>query len=169
MHDRLRETSERYAQLLTSVFLAMLLGLLWNTVSNKFPVPPKGREPQKVESYSQRLETLTESLLEASAEVDTVLKELAEVAQERQEAAQKLKAELEQLQEQEKELQKRVEELQDVPIPVADYFAEIAAQGERRSAWRDYALFVAGVVVSTVVSIVVDWVRRKRSGQRAGS
>ena len=119
------------------------------------------------ESYSQRLERLTGELNESSSEVDEVLKELATVAEQRQEAAQKLQAELRQLEQKEKELQERVQALQDIPIPVADYFAEIAAQGERRSAWRDYVLFGAGLIAAKPIDIVLGRLFRRFTRKKA--
>lgn len=113
------------------------------------------KPPQKPkESYSERLHRLTESLRTSSAEVDAVLHELSEVAKERQEAATKLEAQLADLQSREQTLQERVKALEKMPLPVAEYFASLTAAGEKRSAKRDYLLFGAGVVVSTLLSIL---------------
>lgn len=112
--------------------------------------PPQ--QPKK--SYSERLHRLTESLRTSSQEVDAILHELAEVAKERQEAAFRLESQLSQLQTREQKLQERVQALEKLPLPVAEYFATLTAAGEKRSAMRDYLLFGAGVVVSTLLSIV---------------
>jgi chromosome segregation ATPase len=115
-------------------------------------------EEAKPKSYSQRLAELTESLMKASSEVDNLLAELAQVAEDREEAVKKLESELTQMEQHEEQLQKRIEELKGIPVPVAEHFAQLIEQGEKRSAWRDYMLFGLGVVVSTVVAIILSLV-----------
>jgi hypothetical protein len=114
-----------------------------------------GNASLRPESYSQRLRSLMKNLTKASSQVDNILVELAKVAEEREKAIRELETGLGKLEEREKTLQKRVEELENVPIPVADYFAELVDRGEKRSAMRDYLLFLAGVVVSAVLSVIL--------------
>jgi hypothetical protein len=70
------------------------------------------------------------------------------------------------MEQQKERLQQTIEELEGIPIPVAERFAELVDQGERKSAWRDYALFGLGVVVSTVVAIILGllglWQNRRK-------
>jgi uncharacterized protein (DUF3084 family) len=82
------------------------------------------------------------------------LSELAQVARDREAAVSTLENQLKDLETKEKTLQQRIEHLQAVPLPVAEYFAQLTGAGERRSAMRDYMLFGAGVLVSTAISIV---------------
>lgn len=136
--------------LLVSVVLSLLGGLLpflERLVRRQF----RANE----ESYAEKLSRLTSGLVKASSEVDGLLKELAVVAKQRAEAAEQLDGELKRLEAHEQELKKNVAELRAVPIPVAEHFAALVSKGERRSAWRDYILFGAGVVVSTLVAIIL--------------
>jgi len=71
-------------------------------------------QPQQ-QSYGQRLSALSDSLVKASKEVDTVLDELAQVAHKREAAVQQLEADLKRLERREKDLQQRIDHLQDVP------------------------------------------------------
>lgn len=112
------------------------------------------RRPQEQQSYSERLGQLTSSLRQASAEVDSVLSELAQVARDRELAVSELEGQLKDLESKEKTLQERIDHLQALPLPVAEYFAQLTGTGERRSARRDYMLFGAGVLVSTVISVI---------------
>lgn len=147
---------------LLAILLSMALGAVGN-LSYDFLKDPQhyikralGREDEpKIESYSERLANLMKSLTKASSEVDNILTELAQVSEDRAKTVQELEAELTKLEEQEKQLEKRIQDLREVPIPVAEHFAAMIAPGERRSAWRDYILFGAGVVVSTVVAILL--------------
>lgn len=108
------------------------------------------------QSYTEKLTELTQSLTKSSAEVDAVLSELAKVARERENAVQRLENELQNLERREKELQEKIETLEQVPIPVAEHFANLVESGEKRGARRDYILFGAGVVVTTIVAIIIQ-------------
>jgi septal ring factor EnvC (AmiA/AmiB activator) len=142
--------SEIVASMIAGVVLSFLIRLLPFTRHWLVEKPP---EP---ESYSQRLAKLTQELTQASSEVDSLLAELAQVARDRENTVQELGNHLAELEQKEAQLQKRIEELQGIPIPAADHFARLVQSGEKRSAWRDYILFGAGVVVSIIVSLIID-------------
>lgn len=112
--------------------------------------------PRRVETYSERLARLTENLTKSSAEVDNILAELAQVAQERERIVRELETQLIKLTEDEKQTKQRIRDLQNTPLTVAEHFAKLTEPGEKRSARRDYLLFGAGVVVSTVIAIVLS-------------
>ena len=107
-------------------------------------------------TYSERLSELTSSLTKASSEVDGVLREMAQVAEEREASVKNLEEGLTDLEKREKELKEKITLLQSVPIPVAEYFARLVEPGEKRSARRDYILFMAGVIVTTIIAIVLQ-------------
>lgn len=108
--------------------------------------------PQK--TYSERLSELTSSLTTASSQVDSVLQELSVVAREKEETVKKLETGLAELEKREKDLKQKIEALQNVPLPVAEHFAKLVEPSERRSARRDYTLFGAGVVVTTIITLL---------------
>ena len=58
----------------------------------------------------------------------------------------------------EKQLKDRIAALENVPVPVAEHFAELMASGQRRTAKRDYVLFGAGVLVTTLITIIIQLV-----------
>ncbi len=111
------------------------------------------KEPEK--PYSERLAQLTVSLTKASREVDSVLSELAQVARNREGAVQKLESDLEALEMREEDLKEKIEALENTPLPVAEHFAKLLESRENRSVRRDYMLFGAGVIVTTVVAIII--------------
>ena len=106
-------------------------------------------------SYSEKMAALNRSLVDGSREVDRVLKEMAEVAHKREIAISELEQELKALSEREKHLQEKVTNLEKVPLPAMQYFVSEMERGEKRSTWRDYILFGAGAIVSTVIAIVL--------------
>ncbi len=145
---RTMNKSEIGAALLAAV-ASLVVGLLpiLSNLLGRTPEPPQ-------ESYAARLERLTNELTRASDGVDQILSELAGVAREREAAVARLERELGELSSREQHLQKRIDDLQNVPLPVAEHFVALTSQGEKRSAKRDYVLFGAGVLVSTITSII---------------
>jgi len=107
-------------------------------------------------TYTERLSELITSLTTASGQVDSILRELSSVALEKEEMVIKLEGELQQLLSREQELKKKIEVLQKVPLPVAEHFAKLIKSGEHRSAKRDYILFGTGVVVTTLVTLLLQ-------------
>lgn len=105
--------------------------------------------------YSEQLTELTTSLNNSTKEVDRILAELEVVTKGREQTLKKLEKDLVQLEEREKETKKRIEDLQNIPIAVAEHFALMTKEGEKRSAKRDYILFGAGVGVSTIIAIIL--------------
>jgi septal ring factor EnvC (AmiA/AmiB activator) len=134
----------------SSTVAYILVDYVWRFLSKRF-WPRK----QLQQNYSERLAKLTRSLTESSKEVDRVLRELAEVASNREASINKLESELSRLETKEQELKQRVDTLANIQLPVAEYFAKLVQKGEKRSATRDYALFGAGVVVSTSIAIIL--------------
>ena len=116
------------------------------------------KSPSKKISYSEQLANLTESLNKSSTEVDNLLNELSEVAQDRQKTLQGLESELFRLENRQAELNQRIKDLENVPIPVAEHFAKLteslSESSEKRSAQRDYILFVLGLLLGTVLSVI---------------
>ena len=144
---------------IVSGLLASLAGLASTTqLAQRFLRWLLGTCRPSRQSYSERLSKLTSGLTRASTEVDEILQELADVARSRETAVGKLESELSALETREKELTERIEVLQTVPIPVAEHFAHLVDAGERRGARRDYVLFGAGVIVTTVIAIIIQFV-----------
>ena len=141
---------------IAGALLSLLGGGLASTeIIQKLLRAALGRQaPEK--PYSERLAELTESLSRASRGVDAVLGELARVAKDRASAVQQLETDLATMEGREKELKERIDALEKTPLAVAEHFARLVAPGERRSAMRDYLLFGAGVVVSTVIAVVIQ-------------
>lgn len=138
--------------IIASLLSAGLFELIQKLVRRTFGLPQT--PPQK--TYTERLAELTESLTKASREVDSVLSELAEVARDRENAVKQLETDLTKMEGREKELKQTIEALEQTPLAVAEHFAKLVEPGERRSAMRDYLLFGAGVVVSTVIGIIIQ-------------
>lgn len=121
----------------------------------------KEEKPKEV-GHGEKLRGLIDNLATSSREFDSVITELAEVTKQREQTLKEKESNLEQieknllvLQSREKELNETLSELEKTSPKVAEYFAELTSQGEKRSARRDYKLFAAGAVVSTILTIVL--------------
>ena len=108
-----------------------------------------------VEEAPNSPDQLFRELSAASKNMDAVVARIQQFTRGREEAVRKLEHDLGMLVSEEQQLQKRISELRDVPLPAVEYFATLVSKGERRSAFRDYGLFTAGVIVSAVVTIVL--------------
>ena len=113
-------------------------------------------KPEPKKPYGERLTELTRSLTKASSEVTSILAELSQVAKEKQTSVKKIEQSLSELEKREKEIKERITTLENVPIPVAEHFAKLMESGEVRSAKRDYVLFGSGVLVTTLITIIIQ-------------
>ena len=112
-------------------------------------------KPEPPRTYSERLASLMESLTKASGEVDALLREMSRISTNRELEVKKLETGLGVLEQREKELKEQISLLENVPIPVAEQFAKLVEPIERRSAKRDYVLFISGVVVTAIVDLLL--------------
>ena len=147
--------SDVMVNVLAGMLAAISLGLLpvvWRAIAR-----PRSERNVSRSSYQQKTKGLVEDLLQAGRQTDQLLEEITEVTGEREKALLSLEQEVMNLATREEALRNRVEALQDeeTSTVVAQYLAEQMHRAERRSAFRDYLLFVSGVIVTTVVSIVL--------------
>lgn len=94
-------------------------------------------------------------LSKASAEMDGIITEIGRITAQRQKKIMDLEADLTHLSDREKEIKQRIESLQKVPVAAAEYLTRYIERSERKSATRDYTLFLLGVVVTVVVTVVL--------------
>lgn len=104
--------------------------------------------------HARRLDELTATLRRQSKDIDRVVDELAAVATERHSAIEELSNQLSVLSAKEQELRRRNDVLLAASVPAAQEFALLTAEADRRNQRQSYRLFVAGVVVSTVVNTI---------------
>jgi len=114
-----------------------------------------GIKKPRQETYSERLADVTRRLMKSSSEVDSLLSEMETITKAREQELHRIECQVSQSQEEERSLEERIDALRDTPLPVAEHFARMIERGEKRTAGRDYILFGAGVVVTTVIAIVL--------------
>jgi hypothetical protein len=105
------------------------------------------------------LSRLVNGLNKTSVELDDILAQIVEVAHNRAEAATKLQAEMKKLEEAEEEYLVRIEILKNEPLRVMGDLLNELQPNQIRTPRRDLMLFMAGVVVSAAVSIVLSLLR----------
>jgi hypothetical protein len=93
-------------------------------------------------------------LNKTSSELDKILEKIVEVAQNRAEAAIKLQAEMKRLEEAEEEYLVQIEILKNEPLRVVSDLLNELHPSQIRTPRHDFMLFLAGVVVSAIVSII---------------
>ena len=122
----------------------------------EYPILAKRTTNRSEKSYSERLTTLLSDLSKATTEVDSIVAELETVTKERANKAEQLKTDLSQLQTQEQELKNRIEQLQNVPIEVAEYFAELSTSPEKNQRRREWLFFFGGAFVGFVSDLIAS-------------
>lgn len=100
-------------------------------------------------------ESLFAELSVASERMDGIVSRIQDYTKARESAVAKLESQLGQLSQEEGQLRKTIEELRQVPLPAAEYFASLISEDNKRGTLRNYVLFIAGVVVSAIVTIVL--------------
>jgi len=98
-------------------------------------------------------------LNKTSLELDNILAQIVEVAQNRADAATKLQAEMKRLEEAEEEYLVRIEMLKNEPLRVVNDLLNELEPNRIRTPRRDFMLFLAGVLLSAIVSVVLGLLR----------
>ncbi len=145
---------EEILSALITALVASVLGLSWEGLLR--PLFRNIFKKKSEKSFGERLTELTANLNKASEEVDTVLREMESVTAQRQVAVQRLQTDLESMESRETELKSRIADLEKTPIPAVEHFAALINRRERRVARRDYVLFLAGVLLMTIVSLAIS-------------
>ena len=141
--------------LLSAIGSLLLGGVATSTFFRRYIEQLHKKSQESSETFGTRLSKLTQNLSKASKDVDEIMSEIAEIAKQRELSVKKLESDFSILQERERSLKERIESLEKVPMPAVEYFAKLIEAGEKRNAWRDYILFGAGVLVSTIIAIIL--------------
>lgn len=129
------------------LFVMAVLPLLLNWLLSK--VEPNFVE--RSEAYTKEIEEFSRVWTEAFAELDKIRCELDELESKR---VAKLKS-LEELEHVVNNRQELLDSLKNVSFPVVTHFLEEARKGEKKSAMRDYVLFVLGIVLGIFINLIL--------------
>ena len=136
------------------LLIFILLGFVFYVVENMI-LSRRSREAGTKATTTGELARLVDGLNQTSNELDNILAEVVQVAQGRAEAATKLQTEIKRLEEAEEEYLVRIEMLKNEPLRVVNDLLNELEPNQIRTPRRDLLLFVAGGVVSAIVSIVL--------------
>jgi hypothetical protein len=150
--------SETISGVILQLLVAVLIGFVIFIVENRV-VARRSRETGSKVTSTGDLARLVNGVNKTSKELDNILAEILQVAQHRGEAAAKLQAEISKLEQTEEEYLVRIETLKNEPTRVINDLLNELRPNEIRSPRRDFMLFVAGVIVSAIVSIVLILLR----------
>lgn len=108
-------------------------------------------------TYKERLDNTLTVLKNAFSEVDKATVEFTQLMKEKEKNIDLIEARLAELSTEEKKLKNKVETLQQVPLEALSHFEEILNKGDKRSALRDYLLFISGIVVSVIATLILKF------------
>jgi hypothetical protein len=146
-------------------FITIIAAILSGILPVLYEIYKKYRESRKKDKlqidysvatspYQDRLSKLLDNLKKSSVDFDEILHEMSSLATSREEEVRRLEIDLVKLENKEREVKEKVENLHNIPLPVADHLAKLIER--KKSARRDYILFLSGVIVSTVISIILE-------------
>ena len=142
---------------LSIALVSILAGTLVPLIDVLIKKINKSKKKDEVkESYSEKVTRLTENLKNATHEVDEVINEIEMSSQSRAKRIHELEKQLKELSFREKQARKRLDRLNNTSIESVRYFEEMLAKENKRSAWRDIILFILGVVITTIISILLS-------------
>jgi len=146
--------SENISSVGLQLLIFILIGFVFFIVENMI-LSRRTRKTGSKTTTTGELTRLVNDLNQTSNELDNILAEVVQVAQGRAEAATKLQAEIDRLERAEEEYLVRIETLKNEPLRVINDLLNELQPNQIRTPRRDLMLFIAGGLVSVMVSVVM--------------
>jgi hypothetical protein len=137
------------------LLITVLIGSVLFFVGNKIIARRSERAGSKTTTTGD-LARLALGLNTTSGELDKILEKLVEVAQNRIDASIALQTEMKRLEETEEKYLIQIEMLKNEPLRVVSDLLNELHPSQIRTPRHDFRLFLAGVLVSAIVSILWD-------------
>jgi hypothetical protein len=147
--------SETITGVLLQLLIPVVVGFVFFFVGDRI-VSRRSREAGLKATTTGDLTRLVKGLNRTSGELDKILEKIVEVAQHRAEAAIKLQAEMKRLEEAEEAYLVQIEMLKNEPLRVVSDLLNELHPTQIRTPRHDFVLFLAGIIVSAIVSILWD-------------
>jgi hypothetical protein len=138
-------------QLLITVLIGIVLFFVGNRIISR-----RSRQAGSKTTTTGDLARLAKGLNTTSGELDKILEKIVEVAQNRAAASITLQAEMKRLEEVEEEYLVQIEMLKNEPLRVVSDLLNELHPSQIRTPRHDFKLFLAGVLLSAIVSILWD-------------
>jgi hypothetical protein len=138
-------------QLLITVLIGIVLFFVGNRIIDR-----RTRQAGSKTTTTGDLARLAHGLNTTSAELDKILEKIVEVAQNRAAASITLQEEMKRLEEAEEEYLVQIEMLKNEPLRVVSDLLNELHPSQIRAPRHDFMLFLAGVLMSAIVSILWD-------------
>ena len=146
--------SENISSVGLQLLIFILIGFVFFIVENMI-LSRRSRKTGSKTTTTGELTRLVNDLNQTSNELDNILAEVVQVAQGRAEAATKLQSEIDRLERAEEEYLVRIETLKNEPLRVINDLLNELQPNQIRTPRRDLMLFIAGGLVSVMVSVVM--------------
>ena len=146
--------SETISSVSFQLLIFILIGFVFFIIENVI-ISRRSKEKDSKITTTGELTRLVNDLNKTSNELDNILAEVVQVAHGRAEAATKLQDEINRLERAEEEYLVRIETLKNEPLRVINDLLNELQPNQIRTPRRDLMLFVAGGLVSVMVSVVL--------------
>jgi len=132
--------------------VTLLIGVVIFTIGNAIAARRSGVAGSNTTTTGD-LSRLAHGLTKSSSQLDKILERIVEVAQNRAEAALRLQAEIQKLEENEQDYLVQIETLKNEPLRVVNDLLNELHPSQIRTPRHDFMLFIAGVLVSALISL----------------
>lgn len=137
------------------LLITVLIGIVLFFVGNRI-IARRSQQAGSKTTTTGDLARLAHGLNTSSGELDKILEKIVEIAQNRIAASIALQAEMKRLEEAEEEYLVQIEMLKNEPLRVVNDLLNELHPSQIRTPRHDFRLFLAGVLVSAIVSILWD-------------
>ncbi|WP_298495437.1 hypothetical protein [uncultured Algibacter sp.] len=110
----------------------------------------------KNKPFKEKLASSLATLKNATEEIDGVIEEISKISREKQQTIENLESTLTELETQESDLKEKISAMEKVPVESLKHFEEILNKGNKRSAIRDYVIFIFGIILTTIIAILLN-------------
>ena len=124
----------------------------WAKVLTQFFIFDKNKN----KPFKERLSASLHTLKNATEEIDGVIAEISKISHEKQRTIEKLESTLVELGNKENELKNKISTMEKVPVESLKHFEELLNKGDKKSKIRDYAIFVSGIIITTIIAIILN-------------
>ena len=147
--------SATISDVILQLLIPVLIGSVLFFVGNRIITRRSERAGSKTTTTGD-LVRLAHGLNRTSGELDKILEKIVEVAQNRAAAAITLQAEMQRLEQAEEEYLAQIEMLKSEPLRVVSDLLNELHPSQIRTPRHDFRLFLAGILLSAIVSILWD-------------
>lgn len=140
-----------------TMLIAIIFTFLSNFIADKTFLKYFKAKSENIDRihFSVKFDEHLQALKKSSLEIDKTFEEIAKLSQKKENTMKEIEEKLGVLTRKEEELNSKIQTLEKVPLDAIKHFEDALKKGDKRNAYRDYFLFILGILFSVILSIVL--------------